>query len=255
MPRYFIEVAYKGTHFKGFQSQIAVNSIQGEINKALQTLFKIPIATTTSSRTDAGVHALQNFLHFDTDIQLPSSFIYNLNSIISQDILIKTIKPVQDQAHARFDAIMRKYAYHIIPYKNPFLRETAYFLPFNLDIGLMNEAAQRLLHYTSFESFSKRNTDVKNFNCKITTSHFDINENEMIYHVASNRFLRGMVRALVGTLILVGRKKISIPAFEEIICKKDCTYADFSAPAHGLFLENVSYPDSIFILNNETQSI
>ncbi|HQW47511.1 MAG TPA: tRNA pseudouridine(38-40) synthase TruA, partial [Chitinophagaceae bacterium] len=107
MPRYFIEVAYKGTHFKGFQSQIAVNSIQGEINKALQTLFKIPIATTTSSRTDAGVHALQNFLHFDTDIQLPSSFIYNLNSIISQDILVKSIKPVQDQAHARFDAIMR----------------------------------------------------------------------------------------------------------------------------------------------------
>ena len=254
MSRYFIEVAYKGTHFKGFQSQIEVNSIQGEINKALQILFKTPVATTTSSRTDAGVHALQNYLHFDTNSILPSSLIYNLNSIISQDILVKSITPVNENSHARFDAIMRKYAYHIIPYKNPFLRETAYFLPFKLDIALMNEATQLLFQYTSFESFSKRNTDVNNFNCKITTAHFEITKDEIIFHVASNRFLRGMVRALVGTLLLVGRKKISIAAFEEIICKKDCTYADFSAPAHGLFLENVFYPETVFILNNETQS-
>lgn len=246
MPRYFIEIAYKGTHFKGFQIQQNAASIQGEINKALLIILKQDIATTTSSRTDAGVHALQNFLHFDTEIDLPSSLVYNLNSIIHEDIVVVKIHAVADAAHARFDASSREYAYHIIHNKNPFLRESAYYMPLSLDISLMQEAAQILVRHTNYESFCKRNTDVKTFECSISSSYLEQNEQELIYHVKSNRFLRGMVRAIVGTLILVGRKKISVTEFEEILLSKNCNNADFSAPAHGLFLEKVHYPPSIF---------
>nr|MBP6315547.1 tRNA pseudouridine(38-40) synthase TruA [Chitinophagaceae bacterium] len=246
MPRYFIETAYKGTHFKGFQAQLNAISIQGEINKALQTILKDEIQTTTSSRTDAGVHALQNFLHFDTEQPLPSSIVYNLNSILHEDILINRLMQVKDTAHARFDAIARDYTYHIVSRKQPFLRETAYFVPFPLDMGAMNEAAAILPTHKHFESFCKRNTDVKTFECRISSSFLEKKGEEIIYHVRSNRFLRGMVRAIIGTLILVGRKKISCNQFEEIIGSNDCSRADFSAPAHGLFLERVHYPDLFF---------
>ncbi len=250
MPRYFIEVAYKGTHFKGFQIQQNADSIQGEINKALQIILKTAIQSTTSSRTDAGVHALQNFLHFDTAVSIPASIVYNLNAVLHEDITVKRLALVKADAHSRFDAQSRKYAYHIVNNKNPFLKETACYMPFKTDINLMNEAAKILLKYTSYESFSKRNTDVKTFECKISASFFEANEQEIIYHVESNRFLRGMVRAIVGTLLLVGRKKITLQQFEEIILSKDCTNADFSAPAHGLFLEKVNYPPDIFEVNN-----
>lgn len=251
MSRYFIELAYKGTHFKGFQTQPNAVTIQGEVDRALQVLLKTDITTTTSSRTDSGVHALQNYLHFDTDVHLPHSVIYNLNAIIHPDILVKNIFHVQSNAHARFDALSRDYAYHIIFNKNPFLKATAWFMPFKIDIELMNIAAQKLMNHNNFESFSKRNTDVKTFECKISNSYFESTDNEIIYHVSSNRFLRGMVRAIVGTLILVGRKKIAPEQFEEIIRSKDCTNADFSAPAHGLFLEKVNYPETIFHINQE----
>ncbi len=246
MPRYFIETAYKGTHFKGFQIQLNAPSIQGEINKALKTILKEEIQTTTSSRTDAGVHALQNYLHFDTEIELPPSIIYNMNSILHQDIVVKNLMQIHDAAHSRFDAIGRDYAYHIVSSKAPFLRETTYFLPFTLDLELMSKAAKILHAHTHFESFCKRNTDVKTFECRISTSFFERKDEEIIYHVSSNRFLRGMVRAIIGTLILVGRKKISVREFEEIILSRDCNNADFSAPAHGLFLERVHYPASFF---------
>lgn len=252
MPRYFIETAYKGTHFKGFQAQLNAISIQGEINKALKTILKDAIQTTTSSRTDAGVHALQNFLHFDTEHPLASSIVYNLNSILHEDILIKRITQVSDTAHARFDAIARDYTYHIISRKHPFLRETSYFVPFPLDIDQMNEAAAILHTHTHFESFCKRNTDVKTFECRISNSFLEKKGEEIIYNVSSNRFLRGMVRAIIGTLILVGRKKISSKNFEEIILSADCSQADFSAPAHGLFLERVHYPASFF---EDTQTV
>lgn len=251
MSRYFIEVAYKGTDFKGFQIQPNAVTIQGEINKAIQTVLKTEIITSPSSRTDAGVHALQNFLHFDTDIVLPHSFIYNINSILSKDIVIKNVTKVNENAHARFDATARKYAYHIIQNKNPFKKETAYFIPFTLDIDAMNEAASLLKKFTDFESFSKKNTDVLTYNCQLSISYFEKKEDEIIYHVQSNRFLRGMVRALVGTIILIGRKKITMDDLVEIVESKDCRKADFSTPAHGLFLENVLYDENIFNLNIE----
>ncbi len=249
MSRYFIELAYKGTQFKGFQLQHHVATVQGEVNAALRILLKESVETTTSSRTDAGVHALQNFLHFDTEVLLKPSFIYNINAILHPDILVKNIIAVNADAHARFDASSRKYAYHIINTKHPFLKETAWHMPFKTDIDLMNEAAQKLMQHTNFESFSKRNTDVKTFECNIHIAYFEKMNEEIIFHVASNRFLRGMVRALVATLILVGRKKVSLSAFEKIIAGRDCTKADFSAPAHGLFLEKVNYPASVFSVN------
>jgi tRNA pseudouridine38-40 synthase len=170
-----------------------------------------------------------------------------MNAILHPDILIKKIVEVQQNAHARFDATSRNYTYHIVCNKNPFLKETSWYMPFKIDLKLMNEAAQYLQQYTNFESFSKRNTDVKTFECRISSAYFENCGDEIIFHVASNRFLRGMVRALVATLILVGRKKISVTAFEEIILARNCTRADFSAPAQGLFLEKVNYPESVYL--------
>lgn len=246
MPRYFIEIAYKGTHFKGFQIQQNAHTIQGEINTALATILKTEIETTTSSRTDSGVHALQNYLHFDTEIQLPHSIVYNLNAVLPPDIVIKKIRKVNNTAHSRFDAIERKYAYHIIRNKNPFLKEIAYYFPFSVDVKKMNEAALHLLQHKQFESFSKKNTDVKTYNCNISLACFETKEEEIIFHIRANRFLRGMVRGITGTLLQVGRGKLSVDEFEQVILSHDCNQADFSTPAHGLFLEQVIYPDSIF---------
>ncbi len=246
MSRYFIEVGYKGTAFKGFQIQENAQTIQGQINHALQTILKTEIETTTSSRTDAGVHAHQNFLHFDTDRILTANMLYNLNAVISQDIVVRSLYRVTEQAHARFDALSREYDYYIIQKKDPFLRETSHFYPLPVDIEIMNKAADILLQTTDFSSFAKRHSDVHNFNCSLKAARWIWNErNQLVFHVESNRFLRGMVRALVGTQLLLGRNKISFDEFQQIILSKDCTNADFSAPAHGLFLAKVNYPSEL----------
>jgi tRNA pseudouridine38-40 synthase len=246
MSRYFIEVAYKGTSFKGFQVQDNANTIQGEINKALHVLLKEEIETTTSSRTDAGVHAFQNFLHFDTAKELTARMHYNMNAILPNDIVLQALYRVGDQCHSRFDALSREYDYFIIQKKNPFLRDTSYFYPLPVDIGLMNEAAAMLLQTTDFTSFAKRHSDVNNFNCDLKSAKWTVNQQQQIvFHVESNRFLRGMVRGLVATQLLVGRKKISLSEFEQILFSHDCTHADFSAPGHGLFLSKVNYPSEL----------
>lgn len=246
MPRYFVEVSYKGTAFRGFQIQDNGITVQGEINRALSIIFKEEIQTTTSSRTDAGVHARQNFLHFDVVQEFSGRLIYNLNAIIHDDILIRSIYLVPESAHARFDATSRQYSYRIINEKNPFKKEFAYFYPFPLDIERMNEAAIALLSTSDFSSFAKRHSDVNNFNCNLSVAHWNqTDDGQLIFKVQSNRFLRGMVRALVGTQLLVGRKKISLNDFQAIILARDCTHSDFSAPAHGLFLEKVNYPDEL----------
>lgn len=246
MFRYFLEFAYKGTKFNGLQTQLKGITVQDEINSTLQIFLKTKIETTTSSRTDAGVHALQNFLHFDTDLKISDAVLYNLNAIVHQDIVFKKITLVSSRAHSRFDATQRKYAYHIIQKKNPFFKEIAFFYPFHLDIDLMNQAAEFLLKYNQYKAFSKKHTDVKTFECNITTAYFEVKEEEIIFHIVSNRFLRGMVRGIVGTLLQVGRKKITPLEFEEIIIREDSSRVDFSTPALGLFLEKVSYPESIF---------
>ena len=241
MSRYFLEVAYKGTNYNGFQIQQNANTIQAEVEKALQTLFKQNFDLTGSSRTDAGVHALQNFFHFDTDVVITAKHIYNLNAIIPNDIIVKNITQVEDDKHCRFAAESREYKYHIYTAKNPFLEDRAYYFPYKLDVDLLHQAAAILLTYTDFTSFSKKHTQVNNFNCNIFISRW-IEENDcLVFNVKSNRFLRGMVRALVATMLKVGRGQITIEQFKNIIESKDCANAFFDTPAHGLFLVKVDY--------------
>lgn len=248
MPRYFIEVAYKGCRFNGFQVQQDKGiTIQGEINRALGVFFKEEIQTTTSSRTDAGVHALQNFLHWDTQRNsLPPKTIYALNAILHPDLAIRNIFPVADTAHSRFDALSRKYAYHISSFKNPFKQDICFHYPFKLQEDLLAQTAELLKKHSDFTSFSKRNTDVKSFLCRIEESYWErLDEFNIVYHVCANRFLRGMVKALVGTQLQVARGKMSLSEFEQVILAKDCTRADFSPPSKGLFLEQVIYPEQL----------
>src|SRR4249920_2661086 len=240
--RYFLEVAYKGTRYSGFQSQKNANTIQAEIQKAFKTILKKELELTGSSRTDAGVHAYQNYFHFDIEDQLSSRILYNLNAILPADIAIKDLLKVGDNAHCRFDAISREYKYHIYQKKDPFLIDKAFYFPYRLDIGVMQEAAVTIKEYSDFTSFSKRKTQVRSFVCEIKESNWIIEEGCLVYNVKANRFLRGMVRALTATMLNLGRGKQDLPGFRRIIETKDCTLANFSAPAHGLFLTEVSFP-------------
>ncbi|MGB3088691.1 MAG: tRNA pseudouridine(38-40) synthase TruA [Chitinophagaceae bacterium] len=242
MPRYFLEVSYKGTHYSGFQTQHNSNTIQAEIEKAFAVLQRHQTILTGSSRTDAGVHALQNFFHFDYEPVLHPHFVYKVNAILPDDIVVKSISPVIADAHCRFDAISREYNYYIYQQKNPFLKDRAFFFPYQLDIDKMQEAAAIVKEYTDFTSFSKRNTQVKSFDCNIIESKWLFQDNCLVYNVKGNRFLRGMVRALTATILKVGRNKLSLDEFRVIIQAKDCTKASFAVPAHGLFLMKVEYP-------------
>jgi len=245
MPRYFLELAYKGTHYSGFQVQQNSITIQNELEKALNTFFKQPISLTGSSRTDAGVHALQNYFHFDASIHIEAKQVYNLNAILPLDIVVKAFHPVADTAHCRFDAISREYKYFIYNKKDPFLNDRAWFYPYRLDINQLNEAAAILIGTKDFSSFSKKNTQVKNFICSIEKSEWVFNNGSLMYNVKGNRFLRGMVRGLVGTMVRVGRGIISLETFETIIESKNAAKADFTTPAHGLFLLGVNYPENL----------
>ncbi len=246
MPRYFIEVSYKGTNYCGFQIQENAITIQSEVEKALRIFYKEKFELIGSSRTDTGVHALQNYFHVDTDILFNKEQLYNINSILPDDIVLKNIFLVNAKAHCRFDAINREYQYFIYQQKNPFLSDRAWFYPFPLDINLLNEAAAILMQYEDFTSFSKKNTQVKTFNCSIEESFWETKNDCIIYHVRANRFLRGMVKGLVSTMLKVGRQQISIDDFKNIIFAKNCMQADFTAPAHGLFLVNINYKKTIF---------
>jgi len=246
MQRYFLDVSYKGTAYKGFQKQPKDLTIQSEVEKALQILLQQKIELTGSSRTDSGVHALQNFFHFDTELGIQPKQLYNLNAILPQDIVAKNIIPVNMQAHSRFSATYRAYTYYIYRVKNPFLKDRAYFYPYQLDINLLNQAALVLFDYIDFTTFSKRNTQVKTFDCKVIAAEWSHVSDQISFSVTANRFLRGMVRGLVGTMLRVGRGIISIDDFRAIIESKDCSNADFSVPPQGLFLTAVNYPESVW---------
>jgi len=245
--RYFLEVAYKGTNYSGFQSQKNANTIQAEIQKAFKIILKKELGLTGSSRTDAGVHAYQNYFHFDIESELSSQLVYNLNAILPTDIAIKHLLKVKDNAHCRFDADSREYKYHIYQKKDPFLTDKAFYFPYTLDIEAMQRAAIAIKEYSDFTSFSKRNTQVRSFVCDIKESRWVVQGQCLIYNVKANRFLRGMVKALTATMLNLGRRKIDLAAFRKIIEAKDCTLANFSAPAHGLFLTEVCFPDNYFI--------
>jgi tRNA pseudouridine38-40 synthase len=245
MPRYFIEVSYKGTNYSGFQVQQNANSIQQEVERSLKIFFKAEFELTGSSRTDAGVHALKNLFHFDAenlpDDSILEKDIYNLNAILPNDIVIKRIYKVADTAHCRFDASSREYKYFIYQHKEPFLEDRAFYFPYKLDLEKMQQAAALILQFDDFTSFAKRNSQVNNFRCKILKSEWLIESDTIVYNVQANRFLRGMVRGLTGTMLKVGAGRISIDNFKRIIENKDATKADFAVPPQGLFLIDVRY--------------
>lgn len=243
--RYFMEVSYKGTAYSGFQRQQNANSVQAEIEKAFAVLQKHTILLTGASRTDTGVHGLQNYFHFDYDGIIDPQFTYKMNAILPKDIVVSAVVPVASKAHCRFDAISRSYQYHIYQHKNPFLQDRAYHYPYALHPEKLHEAAKVLMQYTDFTSFSKRNTQVKSFKCTIAKSEWRIENNVLVYYVTANRFLRGMVRGLTGTMLLVGRGNISIDEFRAIITARDCSKANFSVPPQGLFLVSVKYPEDL----------
>lgn len=241
--RYFLEVSYKGTNYAGFQIQSNAVTIQSEVEKALAVVFRSPVSLTGSSRTDSGVHALQNFFHFDFTAAFDLAVIYNINALLPKDIAVKSIFPVPESMHCRFSAVAREYKYYISAEKNPFTIDTAWFYPYAVNIDLLRQVSNILNKYTDYSAFSKRNTQVRTHECTIFKSEWTAENNMFIYTVKANRFLRGMVRGLVGTMLLAGRKKISVADFEKIIQSKDCTKVNFATPAHGLFLVKVFYPE------------
>ncbi|MBS1511216.1 MAG: tRNA pseudouridine(38-40) synthase TruA [Bacteroidetes bacterium] len=241
MPRYFVEVSYKGTQYSGFQVQENANSIQAEVEKALKIYYRNGVELTGSSRTDAGVHAAQNYFHFDSASEIADAS-YHLNAILPADIVIQRIFEVPAEAHCRFDALSREYVYTIYQHKNPFLEDRAYFYPFAADLQLLQSAAEELQLHTDFASFSKRNTQVKTTLCTINKSFWENKDGLLTYHVNGNRFLRGMVRGLVGTMLRVGRGKITLEQFRGIIESQDCSKADFAVPPQGLMLMKVNLP-------------
>jgi len=245
MQRYFLEIAYKGTNYSGFQVQHNANSIQAEMEKALFILFRRQINLTGSSRTDTGVHALQNFFHFDADINLSEKNIYNLNSILPPDIVVKNFYRVDNAAHCRFDAVSREYKYFLYSKKNPFFQETAYYFPFKFNFEILQQAAQIISTHEDFTSFSKRKTQVKHFLCNVYHSQWTKEKDQIVYTVIANRFLRGMIRGLVGTMLKAATGAISIEQFNQIFNNKNCAAADFSVAAHGLFLTSVNYKDGL----------
>ena len=241
MSRYFLEVSYKGTNYSGFQTQKNANSIQEEVEKAFLILQKEKVLLTGSSRTDTGVHALQNFFHFDFDGLIHPQFVYKINAILPADIVVKNILPVSPDAHCRFDAISREYKYFIYREKNPFLNDRAFYFPYKLSMENLQKAAETLKSYNDFTSFSKRNTQVKTFVCQLHRSEWFFENGCLVYHVKGNRFLRGMVRALTATMLKVGRGTIDLQEYISIIEARDCTRASFAVPPHGLFLTSVEY--------------
>lgn len=247
--RYFIEHSYNGTGYVGWQIQNNGNTVQQELESKLRILLKSDIKLTGSSRTDTGVHAKQQFAHFDTEAPIPnvSDVVFRLNGMLPYDIAVRNIIPVDESAHSRFDATHRRYCYKMARQKDPFLQKQAYYFRRELNMERMNQAAQRLIGRRDFESFSKIHTDVNNFYCEISSAYWTaVSDDLWEFHIVSNRFLRGMVRALVGTLIEVGEGKRSVEDFEELILARDRKKAGPQAPPHGLYLMEVGYKPSLY---------
>jgi len=245
--RYFLEIAYKGTAFHGWQVQANAYTVQEEIENALKKLFPEPVEITGSGRTDTGVHALQQFAHLDVDKEITADTLYKLNCMVSKDIVIKNAFRVRDDANARFDAVSRTYEYHICTEKDPFTHGIALFNPKPLTLDLMNQAAEVLLRHTDYQSFSKVHTDTPHFLCNIIYAKWHQQGNRIVFTIEANRFLRGMVRSIVGTLMEVGKEKLTIAGFEQIILSKDRKAAGAAVLPDGLFLTRVKYPEDVFI--------
>lgn len=246
--RYFLELSYKGTPFHGWQIQQNALTVQEVIEKALSLYFRQEISIMGSGRTDTGVHASMQVCHFDLEDPIPNgNFLKGINALLPKEIAIHSIRPVKEDAHARFDAERRSYFYRIIYRKDPFLDELAWLCFHQPDLNLMNQACKLLLKYEDFECFSKVKTEVNHFRCQIFSAHWEQKDNQLLFHITANRFLRGMVRAIVGTLLEIGYGTRSLSSLEEIILSKDRNKAGKAAPAKGLFLSQIDYPAHIYL--------
>ena len=243
MPRYFIEIAYNGADFHGWQKQPNAPSVQETIEKCLFKLFgqkEIPIVGC--GRTDAGVHAKQYFFHLDLEQPLDETqFVYKLNRMFPKGIAAYSMREVSSELHARFDATKRTYRYFIHSHKNPFREDISWYFPYPLDLDKMNEAAKLLLGEKDFGSFAKAHTDVKTNICKVYAAQWLIDENGFYFEISANRFLRNMVRAIVGTLIDIGTGKLELSDIPKILAAKNRQEASLSVPGHALFLWKIDY--------------
>lgn len=238
-----VEISYKGTNYHGWQIQKNAHTVQQEINNALEILLLQPIVSVGSGRTDTGVHAEQQFAHFDCEkIKNLEKIIFQLNAILPKDIFAKSIIQVDANFNARHDAKTRSYQYRIATTKNPFLENLCcFYFQRNIDLLALNECAKLVLQNTDFQSFSKYKTDVSHFDCTIMEAKWQLENGLLLFDITANRFLRGMVRALVGTMLEVGIGKLSVDQFQQIIAKKDRCAAKYAALPQGLFLTKVQY--------------
>ncbi len=244
--RYFLELSYNGKAYHGWQNQPNAISVQEVIEKALSTVLRETIAIVGAGRTDAGVHAKQMFAHFDTEqVFEEGNLKFKLNSFLPKDVAIHDIFKVTPEAHARFDALSRTYLYRISLQKDAFNFDYAYNFKNDLDLDKMNEASKILLKYIDFECFSKSNTDVNTFNCSVMKAEWTQQDNELHFVIKADRFLRNMVRAIVGTMINIGVGKIEVEELHNIITSKNRSEAGFSVPAHALYLTKIEYPKEI----------
>lgn len=242
--RYFIILQFNGKNYHGWQIQPNSPTVQAELNEKLGILLNTPVETIGAGRTDTGVHARYFVAHFDCPLDLTSrldTVCSKLNNFLSRDIKIDKILPVAKDSHARFDAISRTYKYYITTAKDVFNQELSWHVFCNLNLEIMNEGAKMLMEYNDFTSFSKLHSDVKTHICKIKSANWAEENHQLVFTITADRFLRNMVRAIVGTLINLGREKISLTCFREVIESQNRAMAGESAPAQGLFLHHIEY--------------
>lgn len=245
--RFFAEVSFKGTAYHGWQVQKNALSVQELLNKALSTVFRESVETLGCGRTDTGVHARQLFAHFDTERPVTEKTLIAVNCLLPKDIALRRIVEVSSTAHARFDAIARSYAYHLCFHKDPFLTDFAWFIHERPDTGLMNKACSILMKHADFSCFSKSHTQVKTNICHIMRAAWRDDGEQLIFEITADRFLRNMVRAIVGTMLQVGRHELSLDGFVKVLESKDRSMAGMSVPASGLYLCKVEYPSAMLI--------
>ncbi|MEL6866228.1 MAG: tRNA pseudouridine(38-40) synthase TruA [Bacteroidota bacterium] len=247
--RYFAELAYKGTAYVGWQKQPGQLSLQSVIEQSLSKILRGKTEVVGCGRTDAGVHARHYVLHFDHEGECPESFLRRLNKVLPDDIAFSSMRQVKAHAHARYAAYSRSYEYHLLYHKDPFQRDTAYYFPMahQLDVEKLNWAAALLLDYEEFFPFCKSNTDVKTMRCELKRSEWEMLERErhLVFHIQANRFLRGMVRLIVGMCLNVATGKLSLEMVKQAMDRQERMTKSLSVPAQGLYLTDIRYPDSL----------
>lgn len=244
-------MSYRGTAYHGWQIQKNAISVQQVINNSLELLLREKVPTSGSGRTDKGVHAEQQYFHLDINSNIDRTDLQKkLNKLLPEDISVRSIHQVSEDSHARFDAVGRKYEYRITRVKDPYGPDLFYWFNLKLDLDRMNQAANILVGEKSFESFSRVKTDVGHFICHISSAYWKIDGTRTTFHIYANRFLRGMVRAIVGTLIAVGRHRLKVSEMEGIISSHDRSQAGMSVPAHGLHLCQVIYPKNLLMTDS-----